>query len=920
MKWARPHLLVVFLVGAAWLTPLHDSLKNTLADMRLHWFSRQSTGNIVLVAIDSPSIESIGTWPWPRRLHAELIDKLESAGVTDIAFDVDFSSPSNPRDDEAFLQSLRKAGGSVILPVFTQKVEAGGNQHELHVNRPLPRFAENAWSALVNVTADRDGVVRRFSYGTAADGGVVPSMAAMLAHSGTVREGSFWIDYSIVSDSIPTVSYVDVLRGRPDVLQSLQGRKVVIGGTAIELGDRFTIPHGRIISGPMLQILAAESILQGRDLQRISGVLALPGIVLLGVCMVVLRRPTLSAQRAILLLIFGIAVELGAAYLQSRAPLIVDTSLFQVGVAGYLLFFTMDEIDFRGMLARIADRRFENVAMSLGEGLLCANREGRITMCNPAAAAIFGYDIDEMMGHPVEYLFDCSTGKASISKILRAEFPADAGHLVELSGLRKNGEIFPAEVCLSRWEGIDGIQYGFIVRDITVRKREAEKIRYLAEYDTLTGLANRHVLNQKLHAELTAAQTLGRKVGLLVLDLDSFKEINDTFGHTYGDRVLVAVAGQLKDLVAECGLVARLGGDEFAIVVSGGDSEDRTRGLAAKILVALGRSPIVVDGRQLWVNASVGMACYPDHGTMADELLSNADLALYRAKANGRGQSVMFEREFRESFEKRLLLEAELKRAAESGQFELFYQPQVDLRNGRLVGAEALIRWRHPTRGLVSPAEFMPIINTSSMANEVGNWVLVAACRQGSIWQKHGHHIRIGVNLSPSQLRSGDLATVVGDALKTTGLSPCLLELEVTEDIVLADEETALDNFRALQELGVKLAFDDFGTGYAGLSYLKKFPFNVLKIDKSFVAGLCTSSDDMTIVGATISMSKQFGLSVIAEGVEDRSTAEALRNLACEEGQGYLFGRAMPAAEFEDRFLAPREQIEPTRADTAHAA
>jgi diguanylate cyclase (GGDEF)-like protein/PAS domain S-box-containing protein len=697
------------------------------------------------------------------------------------------------------------------------------------------------------------------------------------------------------------VSYADVLRGAPSALQSLRGKKVIVGGTAIELGDRFTVPHGRIISGPILQVLAAESVLQGRELQRTSAMLALPGIVLLALGMAALRCPAFSARRAIILLGLGIAAEAGATSLQSVVPVIVDTSLFQVAVVGYLVMSTLDEIDFRGMLSRIADRRFERIAMSLGDGLLCADHAGKITVCNPVAAAIFGYRAGELMARPVEDLF-------------RGTFPPEPSSgqatAVELVGLRKDGTAFPVEVCRSRWEGFDGVQYGFVLRDISTRKQEAQRVRYLAEHDTLTGLANRHRLHQNLNAELALAQTHGGKLALLLLDLDRFKEVNDTFGHTYGDQVLIAVGTQLNDLVADGGLVARLGGDEFAVVISGQDVDDRARTLAEKIVSAFSLSPVVVQSRRLWVNASVGVAYCPDHGATADALFSNADLALYRAKANGRSQFAVFETEFRNAFERRLSLEAELKHALDDGQFELFYQPQVDLRHDRLAGAEALIRWRHPERGLVPPAEFMPVVNTSSMASDIGKWVLLAACKQGSLWQQRGHEVRIAVNLAPSQLRSGDLAIVVGQALNETGLSPSLLELEVTEDIVLADEATALDNFRELRELGVSLAFDDFGTGYAGLSYLKKFPFNVLKIDKSFVAGLCTSSDDMAIVGATISMSKQFGLTVIAEGIEDGGTAEALRNLACDEGQGYLYGRPLPAAEFEQCFLAQRDPVE----------
>jgi len=245
-----------------------------------------------------------------------------------------------------------------------------------------------------------------------------------------------------------------------------------------------------------------------------------------------------------------------------------------------------------------------------------------------------------------------------------------------------------------------------------------------------------------------------------------------------------------------------------------------------------------------------------------------------------------------------------LKEAVERQEFKLFYQPQLNLKDGRLVGAEALIRWSHPERGLVSPAEFIPVVNASSMSNDVALWVLETACRQGRLWQKKGHDIRIGVNLSPSQLQSGNLAATVGRILSETGLSPALLELEVTEGILIEDDAKALDIFRQIQELGVQIAFDDFGTGYASLSYLKKFPLNGLKIDQSFVRELRAGSDDAAIVSSTISLGKLLRLSVIAEGIEDRATADLLLSMGCEKGQGYYFGRPMPATEFEERFLS----------------
>jgi EAL domain-containing protein (putative c-di-GMP-specific phosphodiesterase class I) len=279
-------------------------------------------------------------------------------------------------------------------------------------------------------------------------------------------------------------------------------------------------------------------------------------------------------------------------------------------------------------------------------------------------------------------------------------------------------------------------------------------------------------------------------------------------------------------------------------------------------------------------------------------------MALSRAKAVRRGGHVLFRDSIRHELEARLTLETELALAVERNEFELFYQPQLHLADGRLVGAEALIRWRHPVRGLISPAEFMPVVNTSPISEPIAEWVLQTACATAAAWERAGHSLRIGVNLSPSQFRTGDLGNAVAQVLARTGLSPTNLELEVTEDILLHDEQGALNTFLKIQELGVRIVFDDFGTGFASLSYLKKFPLDGLKIDSSFVFGLLANPDDAAIVSSTIGLSRQLGLSVIAEGIEDRATADLLLRMGCAEGQGYFFGRPMPARDFEAQFLA----------------
>jgi diguanylate cyclase (GGDEF)-like protein/PAS domain S-box-containing protein len=589
--------------------------------------------------------------------------------------------------------------------------------------------------------------------------------------------------------------------------------------------------------------------------------------------------------------------------LQAKLPLILDTSLLYTAIVAYLMAIALDEIDFRGLLGRIAERRFHRIAMSLGDGLACTDHNLRITFWNRGAEAIFGYSAAEMIGKPIDII--CADAKAgsrfAISELAGPAWLAPGGAVLEFEGQRRNGEVFPIEGCFSGWLGADGQQYGAVLRDITVRKREAERIRYLAEYDTLTGLANRNTLQSGLAAMIGSSEKSAGGIALLVLGLDGFQNINDLLGHTYGDQVLQAVAKRLKQEAADVGVVARLSGDEFAIAMPRASLPYPLGEFAERIVEAF-EHPLLAGSREHRVKISTGLAIYPEGGSNAEELLSNGHLAFCRAKGPRRGGHVMFDTSMREELEARVTLETELARAVERGEFELFYQPQVHLEDGRLSGAEALIRWRHPERGLVPPIEFMPVVNSSAISDQIGAWVMETACRQARKWELAGVGIRVGINLSPSQLQSGDLAKAVADMLDTVGLSPSLLELEVTEDILLQDEARVLDTFQRIQNLGVRVVFDDFGTGYASLSYLKKFPLDGLKIDKSFVFDLLTDTDDAAIVNSTVGLSKQLGLSVIAEGIENRASADLLVTMGCEEGQGYFFGKPMPAGDFEAKY------------------
>jgi diguanylate cyclase (GGDEF)-like protein/PAS domain S-box-containing protein len=659
----------------------------------------------------------------------------------------------------------------------------------------------------------------------------------------------------------------------------------------------------------VLQALAAESILQNRTQSCTSDIVTLVGLGIISLIMMLCWRRLGASPKAVVLIAMAAAVETMAVLLQAKLPLILDTSPFYIAIAVYMAAIALDEIDFRGLLGRIAESRFQRIAMSLGDGLVCTDSKHRITVWNPGAVAIFGYDPAEMIGQPFERICAAHT-KASPESIsaceeARARSQQPGGLVLEFDGLRKDGDVFPVEACLSGWLGTDGFQYGAILRDISVRKREAERIRYLAEYDSLTGLANRNTLHTELAAMIATAEKTSGEVALLVVGLDDFQQTNDVLGHACGDQVLCAVSKRLSAEIDCAGIVARLSGDEFAIAIPCANMSETVAQLSERISLTF-KTPLLTGTRLHRVKVSIGAATYPLGGGTADELLSNSHLAFCRAKATRRGGHVLFEKTIREEMESRLTLEAELVRAVERNEFELFYQPQVRLKDGGLIGAEALIRWHHPVRGLVPPAEFMPVANASALSDRIAAWVLQTACRQAREWEQAGHKVRVSINLSPSQLRS-DLAASVADMLGATGLTPSLLELEVTEDILLVDEDGVLDTFRRIQKLGARIVFDDFGTGYGSLSYLKKFPLDGLKIDRSFVLGLLADSDDAAIVGSTIGLSKQLGLSVIAEGIENRATADLLASMGCEQGQGYFFGRPMPAGALKSQFLTAPE-------------
>jgi diguanylate cyclase (GGDEF)-like protein len=429
------------------------------------------------------------------------------------------------------------------------------------------------------------------------------------------------------------------------------------------------------------------------------------------------------------------------------------------------------------------------------------------------------------------------------------------------------------------------------MEDVTEGRRVQARIEHLAHYDALTNLPNRTLFQR--HAEGLLLETEGREFAILYIDIDEFKRINDTLGHLIGDEFLKGLAERLRQSVGPEDFIARLGGDEFAILQNGVGSAEDVHALVARIYQAL-RTPFDCNGHQLSSDASIGIAMAPRDGSDLFDLLKNADLAMYAAKAAGRRTYRFFDPAMEQQAKHRRELEAGLRVALAEGGFELHYQPQVDLRSDRVTGCEALLRWRHPVRGMVSPADFVPVAEETGLIEEIGQWVLRTACAEAATWPAH---VRIAVNVSPIQFRSETLSLKVAAALAETGLDPRRLELEITEAVLIADDDAALATLNQLRAFGIHIALDDFGTGYSSLQYLQRFPFDKIKIDRSFVKEVTRNSSSASIIRAVVSIAADRNMITTAEGVETLQQRETVQSLGCTQMQGYLFSAARPAQE-----------------------
>jgi diguanylate cyclase (GGDEF)-like protein/PAS domain S-box-containing protein len=583
--------------------------------------------------------------------------------------------------------------------------------------------------------------------------------------------------------------------------------------------------------------------------------------------------------------------------------------LYKVMAYLYLFHATFNEALRRPLERMEVQHLREKVILNAApDGVLWVDAGGNIQMANPAMAALSGYPVAQLLGQNVD-MFLPQHLRAHHGESVRQAFstphPRPMGSM-DLPMTRRDGSVLPVDISLGYFED-EGNQHAICyIRDLSERKKFEASLKYQATHDELTSLPNRWLFHLQLRQSLTHCERTGQRVAVLFVDLDDFKNVNDSFGHPAGDALLVQVSVRMRQVLRDNDLLARLGGDEFAVLLTHLDDADEAGNAATRLLLAM-QDAYRIDGHDIYTGASMGIAFFPDDARDSDTLLRFADMAMYQSKAAGRGTYSLFSKELDQRVHEDMALHTRLKEAITSGGLALHYQPQVDVQTGQIVAAEALLRWHDAVLGQVSPVKFIPVAEMTGLILPLSDWVLNTACQQIASWMKAGQALRVAINVTAQQFRQRDLPQKVAAALQLSGADAQWLDIEITESAAMSHPEQTSEQLNALVALGCRVALDDFGTGYSSLSYLKAMPVNKIKIDKSFMDGVPHDANDVTISQSIIGLAKNLGLGLVAEGVENEAQLDFLRVHGCETYQGWLFAKAMPAEELENRLKTQRQ-------------
>ena len=936
-KTALGLLLVVF-AAALNYSHITQRFDNVVFDMHLGLWSRPEAKDIVLIVIDNQSLEQLGRWPWPRRFHAKLLERLEKSKA--VGYDIIFSEPDlhDPEGDQAFANAIKRHG-RVVLPVSPTVSSAESATEQLHELSSLPLFTKvAAGQGHVDVELDSDGLSRSI-FLKAGMGRperkafplVMVELERKIELTGernknqiTGSDDNVWVrDHRIllpltnVPDVFQKISFVNAID--PEFDRSLFEKKwVLVGMDAIGLGDRIATPvtrsaqpmSGVEFEAQVLDILLNKISIEPLDDNR-NFLLTLPFILAL-----LLLFNLFRTDRAWLATFFPLFATLLSGFYLSRIGFSGEHYWFRPGPAvvslllGYALLHRHQLAAFISSLTK--EKEHAQVAMNtVSDAVVITDKTGRIEFMNPNAEALTGHLLKNVRGQALAEVMSVQDAKGmpypidlvTKSQATKSTIELPANHFLK----QRSGHMLPLRANAKPFIDNNGEITGVIVAFDELKTNEPGPSASVI--DELTRLPAQSLLYDRLGHAISNANRTKRLVAVLYIDLNDFNKINDAFGTENGDIVLKEIALRLSSRGRTGDTVARVGDDEFVVVLENLEDTDPVASVATALLDAVSE-PFQFDDHEVSVEASIGISVYPKDGMDAETLKNNAYTAMKRAKKSRRHDIPRF-RFYSQKMNKwaldRLLSEKDLRNALTEENFELYYQPRVDFNTGQIVAVEALIRWRRPGEGLIMPTSFIPLAERSGLITEIGAWVLQTACDQAKAWETTGlMQPRMAINLSPRQFMQHDLLDTITRILDAAELEPRFLELEITENSLVRDADRCIEILKEFREVGGTVSIDDFGTGYSSLSYLKNFPVDILKIDKVFTQDITTEPDHAAITLAVISMAHSLNLQVVAEGVENEAQFNFLRARGCDELQGYFFSKPVPADEMTSMLLARR--------------
>lgn len=897
MWWRRaPALLIIAAAfAAAWFAAHSDfgrRLEFGLADSGMHVLRRQIDSDVVIIGIDARSLAELHSWPWPRRYHAQLIERIAPAAPQRLFLDIDFSSASNDADDQRLAAALAQWDGpAIILPAFFQ--HASPKDSDIVLTEPLPPFRPHVAVASVNLNPSVDGLVRYVRNSWTANERTLPSAVTVLgglqADAASKQPVEYTIDYSIDPASFEFISFSDVLANRIPAVH-FADKLVFVGATAIELGDMVPVPVYQSLPGVTVQALALESMLQGVHASPPRGAYWL--LVAAWAVLLTIGFRRLSWRGNIALLTVALA---GATAAALSAYVLLDTRVDVLplaisAIATYLLV-TLQSLEIETLRAITYAIRFrkrnallKSIVLSSSDCIICIDADGLIKTANPAADSLFACAAGGLVGTSLLRLMP------SLLQGPDDSFEALSNRVTETEATTAAGEPLPVELSISRVQLDDEHLYTAIIRDISERKAQLRQLQFQATHDPLTTLPNRPALAAHLDSVL-ASHDEDDPVALMMIDLNRFKEVNDTLGHNVGDHVLYEVARRLAAVARDTGFIARIGGDEFALIVDHFDDTAVISTLSQELLDSL-KKPIETGGIEIDIGLSIGIALFPQDARDAETLFKQSDVAMYVAKRGGSGFEY-YNAENDHHSVRRLSIASKLREAVAESRLELHYQPQISFATGRVESVEALLRWNDAELGAIRPDEFIALAEATDIIQPLTEWTLVAAFRQQVEWRAAGLDLRVAINLSARMLQSVAFPARLAELMGNAGIAADAIELEITESAMMVDPERALRVIRKLSELGTLISIDDYGTGYSSLAYLRDLPVHALKLDKSFVMNMQSHDDDRVIVESTVQMAHALQLKVVAEGVETTADAAVLRKCGYDYAQGFLYSAAL---------------------------